>query len=130
MKKLPDAEFQVMKAIWGMAPPVTSASVMEALPPEQAGWKSQTVVTLLSRLQKKGFLRSKKPGRNGILSNGHTGGIPAGGNPKPCAQIRRHLRPRLVRCLLDDQEAEPGRYQELRRLDQQDPFGNCSRLPD
>ena len=36
VKKLPDAEFQVMKAIWGMAPPVTSASVMEALPPEQA----------------------------------------------------------------------------------------------
>mgnify|MGYP001630746490 CR=1 FL=1 len=63
VKKLPDAEFQVMKAIWGMAPPVTSASVMEALPPEQAGWKSQTVVTLLSRLQKKGFLRSEKPGK-------------------------------------------------------------------
>ena len=61
MKKLPDAEFQVMKAIWGMAPPVTSASVMEALPPEQAGWKSQTVVTLLSRLQKRGSSARKSP---------------------------------------------------------------------
>ena len=41
VKKLPDAEFQVMKAIWGMAPLVTSASVMEALPPEQ-GVKSRS----------------------------------------------------------------------------------------
>ena len=124
VKKLPDAEFQVMKAIWGMAPPVTSASVMEALPPEQAGWKSQTVVTLLSRLQKKGFLRSEKPGKEREY-------FPTVTQQEEYLQVETQSlvrkfggtsAPRLVRCLLDDQKLSREDIEELRQwLDQQDP---------
>lgn len=65
MKKLPDAEFEIMKAIWQSEEPVTSPVLTELLGktlPEK-DWKPQTVLTMLVRLEKKGFLRSEKNGR-------------------------------------------------------------------
>ncbi len=65
MKKLPDAEFEIMKAIWQSEEPVTSPVLTELLRrtlPEK-DWKPQTVLTMLVRLEKKGFLRSEKKGR-------------------------------------------------------------------
>ena len=121
VKKLPDAEFQVMKAIWGMAPPVTSASVMEALPPEQAA--SPKIITLLSRLQKKGFLRSEKPGKEREYFPTVTQEEYLQGETQ--SLVRKFggtSAPRLVRCLLDDQKLSREDIEELRQwLDQQDP---------
>lgn len=59
MKRLSEAEFQVMKAVWAYDPPVTSSMAMGNLAGEKH-WPIQTVVTLLSRLAEKGFLRSEK----------------------------------------------------------------------
>ena len=60
--KLPDAEFEIMRAIWHMKEPVTAPELTErlrrALP--EKDWKAQTVGTMLTRLEKKGFLRSEK----------------------------------------------------------------------
>ena len=39
LKKLPDAEFDVMKVIWDNEPPVTTTSVREQLGKEKE-WKS------------------------------------------------------------------------------------------
>ena len=65
MKKLPDAEFEIMKAIWHSEEPVTSPMLTEKLRTIPAGkdWKPQTVLTMLVRLEKKGFLRSEKNGK-------------------------------------------------------------------
>ena len=62
LKKLPDAEFDVMKVIWDNEPPVTTTSVREQLGKEKE-WKIQTVVTLMLRLVERGFLRSEKHGK-------------------------------------------------------------------
>ena len=62
LKKLPDAEFDVMKVIWDNKPPVTTTSVREQLGKEKE-WKIQTVVTLMLRLVERGFLRSEKHGK-------------------------------------------------------------------
>ncbi|WP_116224870.1 BlaI/MecI/CopY family transcriptional regulator [Pelolinea submarina] len=59
MKRLSEAEFQVMKAIWTFEPPITSSRVMRHLSGEKS-WPIQSVVTLLGRLVEKGFLRSEK----------------------------------------------------------------------
>ena len=59
LKKLPEAEFAVMKVIWGMTPPVTSVDIMREVGDER-GWKIQTVVSLMQRLAERGFLRSEK----------------------------------------------------------------------
>ncbi|MBP0988568.1 MAG: BlaI/MecI/CopY family transcriptional regulator [Oscillospiraceae bacterium] len=64
-KKLPDAEFEIMKAIWQMQEPVTSALITAQLRriPSAKDWKPQTILTMLTRLEQKGFLRSEKHGR-------------------------------------------------------------------
>lgn len=62
MKKLPDAEFDIMKVVWAKEPPVTTAIVMEELGKEKE-WKIQTVVSLMLRLVERGFLRSEKHGK-------------------------------------------------------------------
>ena len=62
IKKLPDAEFDIMKVIWANEPPVTTAMIMEQLGKEKE-WKIQTVVSLMLRLAERGFLRSEKHGK-------------------------------------------------------------------
>ncbi|MDR0502226.1 MAG: BlaI/MecI/CopY family transcriptional regulator [Treponema sp.] len=62
MKRLPDAEFEVMKIIWDSTPPVTTLEIMEKLKDDKK-WKSQTVLTMLVRLIEKGFLQSERVGR-------------------------------------------------------------------
>lgn len=65
MKRLPEAEFEVMKAIWKLEPPVTTGQIADALE-EPTRWKAQTILTLLTRLTKKGFLESTKRGKERI----------------------------------------------------------------
>ena len=62
IKRLPDAEFEIMKVIWDSTPPVTTVQIMEKL---ESGrdWKPQTVLTMLVRLIEKGFLSSERVGR-------------------------------------------------------------------
>lgn len=65
LKKLPDAEFEIMKSVWHSEEPVTSPVLTEKLKlthPDK-DWKPQTVMTMLVRLEKKGFLRSEKNGK-------------------------------------------------------------------
>ncbi len=65
VKKLPDAEFEIMRTIWRCDEPVTSPALTEKLRfllPDK-DWKPQTVLTMLVRLEKKGFLVSEKRGK-------------------------------------------------------------------
>ena len=62
MKKLPDAEFDIMKVVWANEPPITTNMVMDQLGKEKE-WKAQTIITLLSRLEKRGFIRREKNGK-------------------------------------------------------------------
>lgn len=61
MKKLPDAEFDIMKVVWTLTPPITSGMLLEGLQARtQKTWKLQTLHTLLGRLVDRGFLRFLK----------------------------------------------------------------------
>ncbi|MDR1688268.1 MAG: BlaI/MecI/CopY family transcriptional regulator [Clostridiales bacterium] len=62
MKKLPDAEFDIMKVVWANEPPITTSEIMKHLGGDKK-WKIQTVVTLMLRLAERGFLRSEKNGK-------------------------------------------------------------------
>ena len=64
MVRLPDAEFEVMQAVWacgGISVPTLVLS--EKL---SRGWKAQTILTLLSRLESKGVVKSEKVGKERI----------------------------------------------------------------
>jgi predicted transcriptional regulator len=62
IKKLPDAEFKIMRVVWANEPPITTSEIMKQLGFEKE-WKIQTVVSLMLRLTERGFLRSEKHGK-------------------------------------------------------------------
>ena len=62
IKRLPDAEFEVMKILWRCSSPTTTLQIIEKLEPVK-DWKPQTVLTILARLIEKGFLKSERIGR-------------------------------------------------------------------
>lgn len=61
-KKLPDAEFEVMLAIWNAIPPVNTAYLMDAVG-KSRGWKAPTLISFLVRLEDRGFITSFKNGK-------------------------------------------------------------------
>ena len=65
MKRLPDAELEVMQAVWSLEPPVTAAEVQQKAP---SGWKAASVLTFLSRLCDKGFLSCEKEGQQNLYT--------------------------------------------------------------
>lgn len=65
MKKLPDAEFDIMKVVWANDPPITTNIIMEQLGNEK-GWKAQTVISLMLRLVERGFLNTEKRGKERV----------------------------------------------------------------
>ena len=62
MKKLPDAEFEIMQVVWANEPPITTSEIMKQLGFEKE-WKIQSVVSFMLRLTERGFLRSEKHGK-------------------------------------------------------------------
>jgi BlaI family penicillinase repressor len=68
---LPNSELQIMQIIWTMArengnnfEKITAGAMFEHSPKEIGHLKLTTVLTLLSRLMTKGFIRSEKTGRS------------------------------------------------------------------
>ena len=62
MKRLPDTELEVMKALWASErAPVPRSSLEEAL--RDRGWATNTFITYLSRLAEKGFVSCEKRGK-------------------------------------------------------------------
>ncbi len=62
LKKLPEAEFEIMKVVWANESPITTNIIMKQLGNEKK-WKAQTVISLLLRLIERGFLRTEKVGK-------------------------------------------------------------------
>ena len=60
MKKLPEAEFDIMRAVWALESPITASKVMLKL--QDKNWVVQSAITLLMRLVERGFLRTEKNG--------------------------------------------------------------------
>ena len=65
-RRLPDAELAVMQAIWSRGGEVSRSDIEGALAPH--GWSANTVNTYLTRLCDKGFLTSRREGRNNLYT--------------------------------------------------------------
>ena len=67
MERLPDAELEVMQALWRQEKyPVSSAALMEELAGRR--WQTATLLKLLSRLEERGFVKREKEGRNNLYT--------------------------------------------------------------
>ena len=65
-KRLPDAELAVMQAVWAAGGEVGRCDIEGAL--ASHGWSANTVNTYLTRLCDKGFLASRREGRNNLYT--------------------------------------------------------------
>ena len=63
IRRLPDAELEVMQAVWGCEPPVARAEISERLNATHP-MALTTLLTVLMRLSDKGFLKIEKVGRS------------------------------------------------------------------
>lgn len=63
IRRLPDAELAVMQAIWACAPPVARGDIADILKGTRP-MAPTTLLTLLTRLSEKGFVRIEKAGRS------------------------------------------------------------------
>ena len=66
MKRLPDTELEVMKALWAAGADTPRALLEEKLAP--FGWASNTVNTYLSRLADKGFVAVRREGKSNLYT--------------------------------------------------------------
>jgi len=60
--RLPEAEFEVMQAVWDGEAPMTTNYLMKAIG-NAKGWKAPTLISFLVRLEKRGFITSSKKGK-------------------------------------------------------------------
>lgn len=58
-KDLSNTEFEVMKIVWNNNAPITTNIIMEQLGKEKK-WKLPTILSLMTRLVDKGFIRTEK----------------------------------------------------------------------
>lgn len=65
IKKIPDAELDIMLLIWDANGAVTTNYIMDRI---DKNWRKQTVLKLLSRLCERGFLLLTKDGRYNVYT--------------------------------------------------------------
>ena len=63
IRRLPDAELEVMQAIWACTPPAARADINEFLK-DTHPMAVTTLLTVLTRLSEKGFIQIEKAGRS------------------------------------------------------------------
>lgn len=63
IQQISNAELEIMKIIWANEEPVFFAYLLDKLISKGKTWQKNTLITLLSRLINKGYLKAKKIGR-------------------------------------------------------------------
>lgn len=69
IKKIPDAELEVMKIIWNNETPISTTKIKEICDEQSKNsWTISTLQTLLNRLIERDFLNTEKRGKERIYS--------------------------------------------------------------
>ena len=66
IKKLPESELKIMMTIWDNDPPVARNVLSKQLADQS--WSDPTILTMLSRLVKKGYLSCEKQGNKNLYT--------------------------------------------------------------
>jgi BlaI family penicillinase repressor len=61
--KISDSELEILKIIWGRGDSVMFSEIVDELHNKNFEWKNNTVLTFLSRLTEKNYLKVRKKGR-------------------------------------------------------------------
>ena len=114
IKKLPEAELEIMLVVWDAKEAVTSEYIMARL---NKDWTRPTLLKLLTRLTERGFLRCQKDGRHNI----YTVLVPREDYVKEASEtflqkLHHNSLISLVASLYDGQKVSKADLDELKRF--------------
>ena len=115
--QISDSELELMKIVWATGGTALYAQIMESLAAAGRTWQKNTVITLLSRLVEKGFLRVRKLGRR----NEYTATVSEADYQTAQTQVLVNKlyagsAKGLVAALIRQEAISPGDYEELKRF--------------
>ena len=115
--QISDSELELMKIVWAAGGTALYAQIMESLAAAGRTWQKNTVITLLSRLVEKGFLRVRKLGRR----NEYTATVSEADYQTAQTQVLVNKlyagsAKGLVAALIRQEAISPGDYEELKRF--------------
>lgn len=114
IKKLGEAELEIMQAIWDSKSPVTSNSILEKLQSSRK-WQLSTLMTSLARLTDKGFVEcDRSTGRNlytALISEKH---YKTGASRQFLEKLYHNSLGNMVAALYDDKALKESDVAELR----------------
>ena len=93
IKRLPDAELEIMKELWAAGEPLTRPQLEQRL--ARKSWTSTTLLALLARLESKGFVSRQKQGKGYLYAAAVTRQeyLPVESRPQPGGRPGRDPRP-------------------------------------
>ena len=114
IKKLPEAELEIMLVVWDAKEAVTSEYIMARL---NKDWTRPTLLKLLTRLTERGLLRCEKDGRHNI----YTVLVPREDYVKEASgtvlqKLHHNSLTSLVASLYDGQKVSKADLDELKRF--------------
>jgi predicted transcriptional regulator len=120
-----DSELELLKIIWASGGTALYAQVMEKLTQSGHTWQKNTVITLLSRLVEKGFLKTGKIGRR----NEYTAVVSEADYQAAQTQVLVNKlyagsAMGLVAALIRQEAISPGDYEELKRFWEEERNGH------
>ena len=115
--QISDSELELMKIVWAAGGTALYAQIMESLAAAGRTWQKNTVITLLSRLVEKGFLRVRKLGRR----NEYTATVSEADYQTAQTQVLVNKLDAgsakgLVAALIRQEAIAPGDYEERKRF--------------
>lgn len=113
LTRLPDAELQVMQAVWALPVPAQTGSIRVKLE-ETRPWNLSALQTLLSRLVDRGFLSTAKEGRQRSYTPLVTEREYLAFENRPYLNGRRGALPDLVAALYESHSLTRSDLEELR----------------
>ncbi len=116
LKKLGEAELEIMQVVWDSGDPVTSNYILKELQ-ERRSWQLSTLMTSLARLVDKGFLScDRSTGRNLYTSIISENKYKAGASKHFLEKLYNNSIQNMIAALYSNKEIKSSDIQELRNF--------------
>lgn len=116
LKKLGEAELEIMQVIWDSENPVTSNFILKELQ-ERRNWKLSTLMTSLARLTDKGFIScDRSTGRNLYTSIISENEYKTGASKHFLEKLYNNSIQNMITALYNNKEIKNSDIEELRKF--------------
>lgn len=116
MQQISDYELELMKIIWTNGGTALYAEIVKALEMKGTPWTKNTIITLLSRLANKGFVKASKTGfRNQYIATVLETDYQEAQTKTLLDKLYEGNAKGLVTTLIQKDLLSPGDYEDLRK---------------